>query len=292
MEKCISVIGGDLRNVKLVESLANDGFNVAILGLEKAEILKSLKNVTFCMSIQEATKNNVIVSSMPFSSNNMEVNTPLSDHKIAIEELVNNLAGKILIAGSIKNELIEQLKSKKIKLFDLLDREELAILNAISTSEGAIQIAMENTLHTLHGSEILVLGFGRIGKVLAKMLTAIGAKVTCAARKHSDIAWIKTYGYNPVTFDNLNETLKQYDIIMNTVPKMVLDKDRLIKLKQECLIIDLASKPGGINQEAAENLKLKTIWALALPGKVAPTTSAEYMKETIYNILKEEGIKK
>lgn len=292
MEKCISVIGGDLRNVKLVESLANDGFNVAILGLEKAEILKSLKNVTFCMSIQEATKNNVIVSSMPFSSNNMEVNTPLSDHKIAIEELVNNLVGKILIAGSIKNELIEQLKSKKIKLFDLLDREELAILNAISTSEGAIQIAMENTLHTLHGSEILVLGFGRIGKVLAKMLTAIGAKVTCAARKHSDIAWIKTYGYNPVTFDNLNETLKQYDIIMNTVPKMVLDKDRLIKLKQECLIIDLASKPGGINQEAAENLKLKTIWALALPGKVAPTTSAEYMKETIYNILKEEGIKK
>lgn len=292
MEKCISVIGGDLRNVKLVESLANDGFNVAILGLEKAEILKSLKNVTFCMSIQEATKNNVIVSSMPFSSNNMEVNTPLSDHKIAIEELVNNLVGKILIAGSIKNELIEQLKSKKIKLFDLLDREELAILNAISTSEGAIQIVMENTLHTLHGSEILVLGFGRIGKVLAKMLTAIGAKVTCAARKHSDIAWIKTYGYNPVTFDNLNETLKQYDIIMNTVPKMVLDKDRLIKLKQECLIIDLASKPGGINQEAAENLKLKTIWALALPGKVAPTTSAEYMKETIYNILKEEGIKK
>ena len=32
---------------------------------------------------------------------------------------------------------------------------------------------------------------------------------------------------------------------------------------------------------------LKFVWALSLPGRVAPTTSAEFIKNTIYNILKE-----
>ncbi len=52
-------------------------------------------------------------------------------------------------------------------------------------------------------------------------------------------------------------------------------------VKKECLLIDLASKPGGIDQEEAKKQDLKSIWALALPGKVAPVTTAKFIKDTI-----------
>ena len=288
MENSISVIGGDLRNVKLVESLANDNFIVQTFALENAHELKELNNVNEALNLENALKNKVIVSSIPFSSNNQEINTPLSNHKITIDELSNYISGKMLIAGSIKSEVAEKLRLKGAKVIDFLDREELAVLNAIPTAEGAIQIAMENTQFTLHGSNILILGFGRIGKVLAKMLTGIGATVTCAARKYADIAWINSYAYNSILFNDIDSKLYEYNIIMNTVPHMVLDKDRLEKLDKNCLIIDLASKPGGVDFEVAKELGIKSILALALPGKVAPITSGKYMKETIYNILKEE----
>ena len=79
----------------------------------------------------------------------------------------------------------------------------------------------------------------------------------------------------------------QYDIIINTVPHMILNQERLQYLKEDCLLIDLASNPGGIDKKAVKDKKIKFVWALSLPGKVAPTTSAEFIKETINNIIKE-----
>jgi len=80
------------------------------------------------------------------------------------------------------------------------------------------------------------------------------------------------------------------DIVFNTVPAMVLDRDLLFKLNKEALIIDLASKPGGVDFLAAEELGIKTIHALGLPGKTAPVSAARIIKDTIYNILEERGI--
>ena len=53
------------------------------------------------------------------------------------------------------------------------------------------------------------------------------------------------------------------------------------------MIIDLASNPGGVDNEAAKERGIKSIWALALPGKVSPSTTADIIKDTIYNVLKE-----
>lgn len=147
---------------------------------------------------------------------------------------------------------------------------------------------MEETSRTVHGSNVLVMGFGRIGKVLANMLDGIGAKVYCEARKDEDIAWIKAYGYNPIHLNDLNEHLGKFDIIINTIPFQVLDKDRLELVNPEVVIIDIASNPGGVDRFAAKQKGIKLIWALSLPGKVAPISSAEFIKETIYHILEEE----
>ena len=284
----IAVIGGDLRMVKLVEMLAEDNFEIYTYALEKAASLNKIKNVIPTHSIQEALQTcQIVVGPIPLSSNNISINTPFSGESVTIEELAQTLENKIFIAGNIKTELEEYTKGKQVQIIDLLNREELVVLNTISTAEGAIQIAMEETNSTIHGSNILVMGYGRVGKIVAHMLKGIGANVFCEARKNVDLAWIKAYGYVPIRLNELNKTLPNYDIVINTIPSMVLDEQRLKFLKRECLIIDLASNPGGVDRTASKKLGIKTIWALSLPGKVASLTSAEFIRDTIYNILKE-----
>lgn len=285
----VSIIGGDLRIVKLVQMLSEDGIEVYTFALEKAESITKIKNVVQCNSLEETiSKSDVIIGPIPLSSNNVDINTTFSEEKITLDELISKInEEKLFIAGSISDKIISLAEKKKIKIIDLLKREELAVLNTISTAEGAIQIAMEETYKTIHGSKVLVTGFGRIGKILAKMLQGIGAKVYCEARKNSDIAWIKAYGYNSVHLSELSDKIDEFDIIINTVPAVVIDKEKVDKLKEDCLIIDLASNPGGVDKIAVKQRGIKLIWALSLPGKVAPTTSAEFIKETIYNILKE-----
>lgn len=85
----------------------------------------------------------------------------------------------------------------------------------------------------------------------------------------------------------MNDFLHDFDIIINTVPKMIIAKPTMHYIKKDVLMIDLASNPGGINREDAKEMDLKLIWALALPGKVAPITSAQFIKESIYNALME-----
>lgn len=280
----ISIIGGDLRIVKLAEMLIEEGVEVFSYGLEKTDIVDLNK----CNTLEDAVKSSkVVLGPIPFSSNGKNINTPFSDKKISVDEFINNLSGKTLIAGSIKQEVYDLAEEKNIKIIDILKREELAVLNAVSTAEGTIKIAIEETPKNLHGSNILVLGFGRIGKILSSMLKGFGGKVACEARKHSDLAWIKAYGYEPIPLTNLKENLNRFDIIINTIPYIILDKDNLEQVKKDAVVIDLASNPGGVDRDAIKEKQIKFIWALSLPGKVSPVTSAEFIKETLYNIFNE-----
>lgn len=282
VEKKISIIGGDLRIVNLAKMLAEDGFEVITFALEKAQELSDFsKGKTLEETIQ---KSEYIVTSIPLSKDGKMVNTPYSDVKLTVQELHNHLPGKKLISGKLDQSFQNDINFES---YDILEREEYAILNAIATAEGAIQIAMEEYPKTLSGSNILVMGFGRIGKILAKMLQGIGANVYCEARKETDLAYIKAYGYTPIHLKNLEEHLPKFDIIINNIPVLVLDKTRLNRVKKDVLILDLASNPGGVDFEYAKQNNLKTIWALALPGKVAPVSAAEYIKDTIYNILQQ-----
>ena len=283
MEKNISIIGGDLRIINLAKILANDGFHVHTYALEKSGNLFDFDKIIQYNTIQDAIqKSNYVISSIPLSKNNKNIFTPFSDFQISLDDLEKNLEGKTFIAGKINKKIKE---NSEIISIDIMDIEEYAVLNCIATAEGAIQIAMEEFPKTLSGSNILVMGFGRIGKILSKMLQGIGANVYCEARKNEDLAYIKAYGYSPIPLNNLEKNLDKFDIIMNTIPVQTLTKSRLDLVKNDALIIDLASNPGGVDFEYAKSKDIKTIWALALPGKVAPVSSAEYIKTTIYNIL-------
>lgn len=288
MSTNFAIIGGDLRIIKLAKILAEEGNLVYTYGLEKAEELKDVENIIFSEKLNKAIQNTeIIVGPIPFSSNGKEINAPFSDNNISIRELMHFINAKILIAGSITPEIYDLANDEYIEIIDIMKREELAVLNTVATAEGAIEIAISNTNKILHGSEVLILGFGRIGKVLARKMAGLSVKVTCAARKDEDIAWIRAYGHKATNINALGENLSKYDIIINTVPHLILTPERLKYVSKDCLLIDLASNPGGIDKKSAKDKELKLIWALALPGKVAPVTTAEFIKDTIYNILKE-----
>lgn len=289
MSTSFSIIGGDLRIIKLAKMLADEGNQVYAYGLEKAEELKGHQNIIFTEKISKAIPEDVeiVIGPIPFSSNGVNINAPFSDKEISIRELIHYLNAKILIAGSITPEIYDMANDEYIEIIDIMKREELAVLNTVSTAEGTIEIAISNTNKIIHGSEVLILGFGRIGKVLARKMAGLSAKVTCAARKDEDLAWIRAYGHNETNINVLGENLSKYDLIINTVPHLILNKERLQYVKKDALLIDLASNPGGIDKREAKERNLKLVWALALPGKVAPVTTAEFIKDTIYNILKE-----
>ena len=198
MYKTVSIIGGDLRLVNLINLLAKDDFLVYTYGLENAEELVERENVKKCASIAELVgSSEIIIGPVPMTNDSVNLSAPFSEEKISIEELITEMSNKnkMFLAGKLSDKTIQSLQEGNINYIDLLKREELVVLNTIATAEGTIQIAMENTQRTIHGSNILIMGFGRVGKVLAKMLDGIGAKVSCEARKNSDIAWIKAYGH-------------------------------------------------------------------------------------------------
>ena len=283
-----AIIGGDLRTIKLAVMLAKEQNQVYVYGLEKAEELKNIKNITQCESIKKTIQEvEIVIGPIPFSSNGKTINMPFSDKEISIREMMHVINAKVLIAGGITPEVYEMANDEYIEIIDIMKREELAVLNTIATAEGTIQVAIENTNKIIHGSEILILGFGRIGKVLARKLAGLSAKVTCAARKDEDLAWIRAYGHMETNINTIGENLSDFDVIINTVPHLVLTEERIKYVRDDCLLVDLASNPGGIDKKAAKNKNLKLIWALALPGKVAPVTTAEFIKDTVYNILKE-----
>ena len=283
-----AIIGGDLRIIKLAVMLAKEQNEIYAYGLDKSEELKNNPRIKHCDTIKKAIQEvEIVIGPIPFSSNGKTINMPFSDKEITIREMMHVINAKVLIAGGILPEVYEMANDEYIEIIDIMKREELAVLNTIATAEGTIQIAIENTNKIIHGSEVLILGFGRIGKVLARKLAGLSAKVTCAARKDEDLAWIQAYGHKATNINSIGENLKLYDIIINTVPHIILNEERLKYIKKDCLLIDLASNPGGIDKKSVKDNKLKFVWALSLPGKVAPITTAEFIKDTIYNIIKE-----
>lgn len=264
MNKKISIIGGDLRMIKLAQMLEQDGNEVITYGMEKAEFtnVKKVEDIKEVISISD-----IIISAIPFSKDGVTINAPYSDKTINIEELAINKEEKMFIAGSINENVYGQLSKSYKSVIDIMKREELIILNTIATAEGAVKIAIESTGKILQGSNVLILGFGRVGKVVANKFSKMDCNVTCAARKTEDLAWIQANGYKKMNINEMDESISNFDIIINTVPKVIVNKNILEMMKKGVLIIDLASNPGGIDRTAAQRLNIKLNWALALPRK-------------------------
>jgi len=276
-----------MRQVKLASLLAKDGHQVRAFAVEQVRPDGVTTAHTLNAAVADAA---CIILPLPLSRECGKVNTPLSDTVLPISQLFATLhPTQTICGGRVDPDAFALAADHGLALLDYYAREELVVANAVATAEGAIQMAMEGTSTILTDTNALVVGFGRIGKVLAHRLRALGVHVTVSARKFADLAWITAYGYQGVHTNTLAEHLPGQQLVFNTVPHLTLDAERLQRLDPDATLIDLSSKPGGIDFSAAAALELKTIWALGLPGKVAPVSAAAIIRDTIYNILSEQG---
>lgn len=290
--KTFAVVGGDMRQVHLANALAarEDDYNLyaMFLGADAKLNQKIGRSDDIRIILPQS---DVVIFPLPLLDNGSgNLNAPLGGRKTSLEDCLDYISpDAVVLAGKVPPEAHEKAKGYGIEIIDYLEREEFSILNAIPTAEGAVEIALRELPVTLFGAACLVTGYGRIAKVLARLLQAFGARVKVVARKYRDLAWIKANSLEAVHLSELSRHLGAVDALFNTVPSMILDEEKLGLLRRRCLIVDLASKPGGVDFAAAERLGLKAIHALSLPGKVAPESAGAITLDTIFNILREKG---
>lgn len=275
-------MGGDLRNFFLAKLLSKEKHEVKVYGFEKIENFKECETYENMLSSSE-----IVVLPIPFTKDKKTINMPLSNRNIRIQELVYYLENKTIFAGNIPEDIQEILKEKQNEVIDFMQKEEFAVLNAIPTAEAIIEIILKNTNKILQGSHCLILGFGRIGKVLAHKLQGLSVDVTCMITNEIEKAWAVAYGYEITTIQKLQNyyaKIKQYDIIINTIPKIIF-KEELKEIKKETLVIDLASKPYGIDRKIVEEENINFIEALGLPRKISTNVVSKIYErhhKTIY----------
>ncbi|MBQ5739014.1 MAG: dipicolinate synthase [Oscillospiraceae bacterium] len=266
MEKSIAVLGGDGRSVQLAKLLADDGFAISTWGIDAVNAAE----------LSEAAGAEVIVLPIPLSREGKITGTEMK-----VEELFSCLSpSQRIFAGAVRAEDYVAASRHSLHITDYMDREEFAVRNVVPTVEGALELAMHALPVTLHGAECLVLGYGRIGKLLAHHLHALGAEVSVAARRQSDFAWIESYGYGPLHSAQLAGRLGKFRVIFNTVPHQLLDAPLLSQLRRDCVLIELASV-SGFDAAAAKSLGLQLVSGSGLPGRCAPETAAAAMKKII-----------
>lgn len=223
-----------------------------------------------------------IITTIPLSRDNKTI----TGEELTCDRFLDMVKDKVIFTGALNSVMKEKMNG--YKYYDLMSYDSVAILNAIPTAEGAIYEAIALGNGTLCNSKCLILGFGRIGKILARMLKGIGAEVYLEARKDTDLSYIEALGYKKVRLNDIEDILPNVDYIFNTIPYMILDSQKLSVISKNTCIIDLASSPGGVDFKEAENLGIKTKWALSLPSKVSPKAAALYLKEQIDKIIKNE----
>lgn len=234
---------------------------------------------------------------------------------------------QVILAGMVPDEVRREAERRGVRLVDYARRESFAIGNAAATVDGAVCLTVQRTGESLLGKRCLVLGFGRIGKLLCLRLRAIGAEVTAAARKGTDRAWVRAMGFAALDTGRLSGRLDGFDVVYNTVPAEVLDASLLEELAGvrpgtagddaglEETRRDAAERGAekrgaaersaeksrnavppllvelasrpGFRRDAAERLGLRVLEARGLPGKLVPSTAAAVLRDTIYEVLAE-----
>lgn len=180
--------------------------------------------------------------------------------------------GVIISGGNLYSSLLTPYHT-----IDFLQDPDYLAENAAITAKCAMQIVKEKLSVSLRDCPVLVLGWGRIGKCLCRLLQQAGADVTCAARKSSDRAMLHALGCRGISIEEARLETSRYQVILNTIPAMVLP---VLTTQPEAVILELASKPGMCGEHIVD--------ARGLPGKMAPAESGELIARTFLRLVLEK----
>ena len=292
----IAFLGGDKRQYTAALKISEHGWESCIWGQER----ESIKSVQIADSLEEALHGaRAVVLPLPASLDGITLNCIPEgrEGRVRLETILKSLTdrdGACVIGGKLPLGFVAEARERNIPCFDYFESEAFQIKNAYITAEAAVAIAMNNIGKTVRGSRFAVTGYGRISKQLTKLLCGLGANVTVLARKESDLAFAALDGCGTISLSGdkdraVEELLRDYDVIFNTVPSLIFGRAFLERVDKDVLIIELASAPGGIDVCAARDLGSRVLWASALPGKYAPQSAGELIAECVEKILCEEG---
>lgn len=284
----LAVLGGDRREAELVRHLVSRGARVRVVGLP-ADDVPGAERWTDAVAAVQGVR--AVVAPMSGADAHGWLPTPLApDERIRLDHKLFSAIGPRtpLFIGVLHPAHKPMARAYGVRVVELAAVDEIAIANSIPTAEGAVQLAMEKLPITIHGSRALVLGFGRCGMTLARLLHAMGAHVGVVARRAAERARAAEMGLTPWTWPQLHEAVARQDVIFNTVPAVVLTDAVLAATPKDVLIIDIASAPGGTNFEAARRLGRRALWAPGLPGKVAPVTAGRILAEYLPGLIEAE----
>lgn len=280
MERNIGIFGGDDRYCYLANDLILRGNKVWVweLGSERSAcpLLSEYEKVEAVKSFSELARVcQVLVGPVPFSKY-------LKEKKEFGDSICKALQpGQYFYAGGIPKELADTLKNSGVKVTDFLKEESFLKKNAELTAQGLVAEVMCAWKKRIKGAKVLVTGFGFCGREIAGIMRGVGADVTVCVRRMQSAWEAYEAGFSICYYEQLDGLLPGMDIVINTVPAMVIPEDRLRHAREKTLFVEIASAPGGFSTELAESLGMMVLLCPGLPGKYAPEGAALAMAECI-----------
>jgi dipicolinate synthase subunit A len=282
----IAIIGGDARQLEVIRKLTEMDAILTLIGYDQLDhgFTGASK---MDMDEVDFSKLDSIILPVNGTGPQGEIDTIFSNKKIVItEEQLKKTKEHCHVFSGISNVYLDTITSnsnrKHTKLFE---RDDVAIYNSIPTVEGTIMMVIQHTDITIHQSNTIVLGFGRVGMSVARTFQALGANVKVGARKSEHIARILEMGMKAFHLDHLKQEVLDTDVCINTIPALIVTPEVISKLPSHTLIIDLASKPGGTDFRYAEKRGIKALLAPGLPGIVAPKTAGKIVANVLSQLL-------
>jgi len=273
----IAMLGGDRRERELVRSLLQEGASLRLVGWPAID-----GTVKAADPIEAVRWAHVVILPMSGPDGRGRLATPkTAGAELVLDENLLRAVGrkKPMFVGVLPPGLRSAAEKYGVQSVQWTAFDEIAIANSIPTAEGAVMLALEKLPVTIHGSSSLVVGFGRCGMTLARLLHAMGSDVSVIARGAAERARAREMGMRPWSFGELADAVVGQDVIFNTVPVVVLTAAVLERTRPDGLIIDIASHPAGTNFEAAKRLGRQALHVLGIPGKTAPVTAGRILAE-------------
>lgn len=287
--KHIVFLGGDARQLEIIKKCIDLRARVSLVGFD------NLQNPFIEATNRELTPDlmktvDVLILPIVGTDDRGNVESIFTKKTLVLtEELIEALPEQAVIYAGMAKPYLRYLCEKHGKrLVELLERDDVAIYNSIPTVEGALMMAIQNTDITIHGSACIVLGLGRVGMTLARTLHGLGAKVRVGVRQSELFARAYEMGLTPFQIEELSDQLEDVDLLFNTIPALVVTSRVIAHMPHRAVIIDLASKPGGVDFGYAKKRGIKALLAPSLPGLVAPKTAGRILAMTIVQDLSEQ----
>lgn len=283
----VAVLGGDRREAEAARHLMGLGARVRTWGQPAARLPEGVDPAASAREAMEGAR--LVLGPVRGCDGEGRLWSEAGPLELEASDWAGLEPGALFLIGVADDRLRELVAARGARLVEYRDRDDFAIWNSVPTAEGAVFLALKELDITLHGSRCLVLGLGRTGTTLARLLGAMGARVTVVARRPAHLARAEEMGCRGVPLEDLEEAVVGADVIFNTIPAPVLHAGVLGRVPVRCLIVDLASAPGGTDFGYAAARGLRAILAPGLPGLKAPVTAGRILGRVVEQIWRESA---